>query len=403
MKVLQINSTYGRGSTGRIAYDIENLLISNKNESLVGYGRYGYGEKAYKIGSKISIIYHAFITRMFDRHGLGSKIATHKLIKKIKSFKPDIIHLHNIHGYYLNYEILFDYIKTNRIKTVWTLHDAWAFTGHCAYFDFSNCQKWQTHCNNCPEKKVYPTSLFFDRSFKNFENKKKYFSSIDNMMIVTPSLWLSKKVEKSFLSHFERIVINNGVDLEVFKPTNGNFIKKFGLTDKFIILGVANVWDRRKGLQYFIELTKLIKDDMIIVLVGLDDTQLKELPNSIIKIKKTNSVIQLAELYSSANVYVNPTLEDNFPTTNLESLACGTPIVAFDTGGCSEVVDINTGIITKSKTSKELYNSILEVKKNMKSFYSKNCIEKAKSNYNKNEKYKEYLTLYENFLIDKKK
>ena len=397
MKVLQINTVCGRGSTGRIATDIHKLLLEQGHESVIAYGR---GEaincdNAIKIGNKIDFYNHALKTRLLDKHGFGSKKATKNFIDRIIDYNPDIIHLHNIHGYYLNIEILFNFLKEFNKPVVWTLHDCWAFTGHCAYFDYANCYKWETHCQKCPERKSYPKSIFIDNSYSNFEKKKKLFRGLDKLTLVTPSEWLAKLVKRSFLKEYTVKVINNGIDLSVFKPSPSNFRKRYNLENKFIILGVANKWEKRKGFEYFIKLSKLIEPDETIVMVGLSKRQLKQLTKNIIGITRTNNVQELAEIYTTADVFFNPTLEDNFPTTNLEALACGTPVITFNTGGSIEAIDSSTGYIVEKGDLQEVKQIIQRTEKEGKEKYSRYCIARANDYYDKNKKFLEYIELYE--------
>lgn len=396
MKILQINSVCGTGSTGRIATDIHNILLEEGHESYIAYGRgeaKNIAEKyTIKIGNKYDMYVHGILTRLFDRHGLASKKATEEFIKKIEKLNPDVIHLHNIHGYYLNYQILFKYLKQSNKKVIWTLHDSWSYTGHCAYYDYVKCKKWKTQCKNCPQKEKYPTTNFIDNSFNNYNLKKESFLGVKDLTIVTPSKWLAEEVKKSFLKDYKIQVINNGIDLENFKPTKSNFREKYKLEDKFIILGVASVWDERKGIKYFYELSKKLETNEKIVLVGLNKNQLKELPKNILGIERTNSVKELAEIYAAANVFVNPTLEDNFPTTNLEAGACGTFGITFNTGGSPECYDTNTGIIVEKENLEQLIEAIRKIKK--KGYSSEECMERVRRNYSKEEKFMEYLKIY---------
>lgn len=342
MKVLMINSVSGIRSTGRICTDLADALMEKGHECKIAYGREAAPEKykdiSYRIGSDADVKLHALKARIFDSAGFGSKKATERLIEKIKEYDPDIIHLHNIHGYYLNIEILFNYLSTADKPVVWTLHDCWAFTGHCSYYDYSKCDKWRDGCKKCPQKRSYPSSLFLDRSEFNWIKKKVLFTNVKNMMLVTPSEWLAALAEKSFLGKFPVRVINNGIDTEVFKPTHGNFRTAYRLENKKIILGVASIWDKRKGLDDFIKLADLIDDNYEIVLVGVNEKQKKILPSNIIGISRTNNITELAEIYTAAEVFVNTTYEDNYPTVNLEAQACGTPVVTYNTGGSVESV-----------------------------------------------------------------
>ena len=336
MKVLMINSVCGVGSTGRICTDIADMLISEGHECKIAYGRKTVPEKykdiAYRIGSDFGVKVNGVKARLFDNEGFNARSATKKLIKWIKHYNPDVIHLHNLHGYYLNVKLLFNYLKTCGKKVVWTLHDCWSFTGHCTHFQVPHCDKWQTECGKCIRTKDYPKAIF-SHAKRNFKRKKQVFCGVPNLTIVTPSKWLAELVKE-----YPVQVINNGIDLTVFKPTASDFREKYGLQNKKVILGVANVWEKRKGFDDFLELAKLISDDYRIVLVGVTDEQLKKLPPKVIGIKRTNSATELAQIYTAADVLFNPTYEDNYPTVNLEAQACGTPVITYPTGGSVESV-----------------------------------------------------------------
>lgn len=340
MKVLMINVVCGIRSTGRICTDLAVALEEQGHEVKIAYGREDVPEKfqkyAVRIGSDLDVKLHGIKARLFDEAGFGSKKATEKFIDWVKEYDPDIIHLHNIHGYYLNIEILFKYLKTCGKKIIWTLHDCWSFTGHCVYFDYVACDKWKRGCYSCPQKKEYPARIGPDMSRKNYIKKRQLFTSISNMTLVTPSQWLSDFLHDSFMKEYDIRVIHNGIDTEVFRPMEGKVKEQYFCTDKKIILGVAAVWDKRKGLSSFIELSKKLDDTYRIILVGLTKEQIKDLPSNMIGIERTNSVKELVELYSAAAIFVNPTLEDNYPTTNIEAIACGTPVVTYDTGGSPE-------------------------------------------------------------------
>lgn len=363
MKILIINVCCGTGSTGRICTDLADMLIEQGHECKIAYGRDDVPEKyrdiAVKIGSSFSIYCNALKTRLFDNEGFNATKATKKFIKWVEKYDPDVIHLHNLHGYYLNVKVLFDYLRTCGKKIVWTLHDCWAFTGHCSYFDCPHCDSWKTECGRCVRMNDYPKALT-DRSKRNFLLKKELFTGIPNLTIVTPSKWLAELVKQSFLNEYPVRVINNGIDLTVFKPTESDFREKYGLIGKKIILGVASVWDERKGLNDFIKLADLIDSDTRIVLVGVNKKQKKHLPKNIVAIEKTNNAKELAEIYTAADVFFNPTYEDNYPTVNLEAQACGTPVVTYDTGGSGESV-AGSNIIEVGK-----YSEFLKLKWNDK-------------------------------------
>lgn len=399
MRVLQINSVYGSGSTGRITADIHSMLLNEGSDSYVAYGRGSSNDHGtIKIGKKIDSIVHGLMTRVFDNHGLASKKATDSFIRKIKDLDFQIVHLHNIHGYYINIESLFQYLKSLDVPIVWTLHDCWSFTGHCTYFDYMNCNKWETKCYDCPQKAAYPSSVLIDRSKKNFLLKKELFNGLKNLTIVTPSIWLSNLVKKSFLKNYPVKVINNGVDTDIFKPNENTFRQKYALGKKFIILGVASVWEPRKGFKYFIELSHKISTDEVIVLVGLNNELINDLPCNIIGISKTENINQLAEIYSGANVFFNPTLEDNFPTTNLEALACGTPVITFNTGGSVESVNEDCGFIIEKGNIEDVLSCINIVKKKDEKHYTNICRARALQLFEKKERYSEYLTLYKELI-----
>lgn len=394
MKVLQINSVCGIGSTGRIATDIHNILIEQGHESYIAYGRDlpKNCENAIRIGSKIDNYTHVAKTRLLDKHGFGSIQATKEFINRIKDIDPDIIHLHNIHGYYINVEILFNYLKEANKPVVWTLHDCWSFTGHCSHFDYIGCNKWKTGCFNCPQKQEYPKSILINNSEQNFHRKSEAFTGVENLTIVTPSKWLAQLVNESFLNDYRIEIIHNGIDLEVFKPTKSSFREKYNLQNKFIILGVASTWTNRKGLEEFVKLSHELDKDEVIVLVGVTEKQINQIPQNIIGITRTNNVEELVDIYSSADVFVNPTLEEVLGMTNIEALACGTPVVTFDTGGSPECIDNNTGIVVEKENLKQLRKTIFNIKEN--SFNESTLIERSRKLYNKNERYQEYLDLY---------
>lgn len=399
MKILQINSVCGIGSTGRITTDLYNVLEEQGHKCKIAYGRGNAPEgiDTIKIGTNFDNYLHVLKTRLFDSHGFGSKNATKKFIEEVKKYNPDIIHLHNIHGYYINIEILFEYLKESNKPVIWTLHDCWAFTGHCAHFDYIGCSKWKHGCEKCPQKTVYPTSKVKDSSKLNYEKKKKLFTDIKNMTIVTPSKWLADLVKESFLGSYNIEVINNGIDLDVFKPTESNFREKYDLQGKFIILGVASDWSERKGLKYFIQLEQKLSKEYKIVIVGVSKKQKEMLSKNIIGITRTNDTKELAEIYTEADIFVNPTLEDNFPTTNLESIACGTPVITFETGGSIESVNSEVGLVVKKDISSLIY-AINILKKYDKNLLALNCRKSSEKYFDKLEKFNDYIEVIENII-----
>lgn len=382
-----INVVCGIRSTGRICTNFATALEAQGHEVKIAYGREEVPEQfqkyAIRIGSDLDIKLHGLKARLLDGCGFGSRRATKRFIKWVKEYDPNVIHLHNIHGYYINIEVLFNYLKICGKKIIWTLHDCWAFTGHCVYFDYARCDKWKIGCHHCPQKKEYPTCVGLDKSKKNYKRKKVLFTNIPEMTLVTPSKWLGDLVEESYMAGYHLQVIYNGVDTNVFQSTEGNHREKYNLKNKKVILGVAAIWDKRKGLDSFIELSKKLSNDYVIILVGLSEEQMKGLPQNILGIERTDSVQELAALYTLADVFINPTLEDNYPTTNIEAIACGTPVITYDTGGSAESARMYGKVVKKE---------VLEIKKAIKSIHmiQPNCIRISDK-----ETVQKYLELYE--------
>lgn len=347
MKVLQVNSVCGRGSTGRIVVGLHDALRARGDECRVAYGRdqHDPAVDALRIGTPMSLSVHAGLSRLTDRQGFYSSHATRRLVAEIDKFGPDVIHLHNVHGYYLNMTLLFSALQQSGAPVVWTLHDCWAFTGHCAYFDFAGCDKWRTHCGNCPQKRAYPTSYGLDSSKRNFDDKRQLTALMSNLTLVTPSNWLAGLVGQSFLKNHPVEVIRNGVNSTIFQPTVTGFRASHGIEDKFVVLGVASPWSERKGLPDFVKLNERLGPNCSIVLVGVDQDQARRLPSGIIAIERTDSARELASIYSAADAFFNPTYEDNYPTTNMEAICCGTPVVTYDTGGSPESVTEGLGYV----------------------------------------------------------
>jgi len=401
LKILQINTVCGIGSTGRIVNDLANELNKQGDICYIAYGQHQNNyNNSFKIGTTIENHLHNIGSRLFDKQGFFSNAGTYKLIAYIKENLPDIIHLHNLHGNYINIDILFKFLEVAEIPVIWTLHDCWPFTGHCAYFDYIDCHKWETHCNKCLLTHSYPPSIFIDNSEDNFENKRTLFNLVKDLTIVTPSSWLAGLVKKSYLARYEVMVINNGIDTNVFNIQKTEALKaQLGLNDSIILLGVsAEGFEGRKGLKYFIELANSLDNRFKILLIGCTESDIKKLPKTVIALKRTESIKQLSEYYSMADIFINPTLEDNFPTTNLEALACGTPIITFNTGGSPEVVDISTGIIIQKSDSIGLLNAILSMNNQFKKNNSFFCRNKAVNNFDKKNMYQKYLQLYQSNL-----
>lgn len=402
-KLLQINITANWGSHGRIAEEIGQLAMQNGWESYIAYGRWANPSKSHliKIGCMWDERWHGVQSRLLDNHGLASKRATKQLISAIKEIKPDLIHLHNIHGYYLNYPLLFDYLSHAEIPVVWTLHDCWSMTGHCAYFTYAKCEKWKTECSNCENLDSYPISYIIDNSRSNYAKKKKYFNIIRNLTLVPVSDWLFGIVTQSLLKKNTVKVIHNGVDVEIFKPLGRGTLPKGLLNGKKIVLGVSSKWEKRKGLEDFIKLRNLLSNDYQIVIIGLSEGQKKKMPDGVDGICRTDNIEELVRYYSSADVFINPTYEDNFPTTNIEALACGTPVITYRTGGSPEAIDENTGMVVEVG---DINGLVAGIKKLCLSDHKEEtrrlCRERAVKYFNKNDRYREYLDLYQSLLED---
>lgn len=389
--IAHINVTANRGSTGKIVNSISNHIESLGLKSQVFYGRKNsdINNKEIRIGDNIGQLIHLLTSRIFDNQGLCSATDTNKFIDELASFKPDIVHLHNIHGYYINYQLLFNSFKNNNTNVVWTLHDCWPFTGHCIYYDNANCSKWQSQCASCPQTRTYPASYVFDRSRDNYNDKKNAFSNLKNLKIVVPSNWLAGELKQSFLADYDCRVINNGIDLKKFRVTRSHINNR-----RKIVLGVANVWEDRKGLNDMIELSKSLSDDTNMVLIGLSKKQILSLPKGITGLERTNDINELVEWYNKASAFINPTYEDNFPTTNLESLACGTPVITYKTGGSHESIDECTGHVVNRGDIRALIKSTHTVLDLEKGHYVEKCRNRAVIKYDVNDMTQKYSDLY---------
>ena len=372
-------------STGKVCEDIARVAQEHGWQTYIAYGRWAKPgiQEARRVGSSFDMYEHYIEHRMFDNEGFASRRATRNLIKWMEEVKPDIIQLHNIHDHYLNYPILFKYLATLAIPVVWTQHDCWAFTGGCKYFDMLDCWKWKTGCQICPEKRAF----FCNKSQYQYELKKKLMSRVNSLTFVPVSDWLGGLIKQSFHSNREIITIHNGIDISTFKP-----LPKVSLDGKFRILGVAAVWHKRKGLDDFIKLRSMLSEEYDITLVGLSQNQLDLLPKGINGIIRTSNIEEMVQLYSDADVFVNPTYSDNFPTTNIEALACGTPVVTYRTGGSPEAIDEKTGYIVKQGDIEGLSNVIKYMKECPIS--SNACRKRAETYFDKDKCFVAYIDLY---------
>ena len=403
-KLLQINPVIRTNtSTGRIMQEIGEIAMANGWDSYIAYsyGRDGVKpckSKLIPVGDKFSVAFHGLWTRLTDRHGLASNAATRKLIDEIKTLQPDIIHIHNVHGYFLNYKLFFEFLQELDMPVIWTVHDSWIYTGHCYYYSSIQCDRWKIGCGKCPQQRKFPTSWFVDRSAANFEDKSISFNSIkDKLTIVPVSEWIRGEMSYSFLKDCKYQVIHNGINLDVFdvQPDDKAVREKYGLGDKNIILGLASIWSKEKGWDDFVRMSEMLNDDEVIVMVGVSEEQQKRLPKNIVAIRRTENVRQLAELYSAAVAFVNPTWQDNYPTVNLEAIACGTPVVTYRTGGSVEVISEDTGRIVEQGDVAGLLDAVREIAEKGKVQYTAKCRAFALANFRKEDRYADYLKLYE--------
>lgn len=348
MKILHINSVCGVTGTGRIVADLYNAAVNRGHECRIAYGEHKYENapgnmQTIEIGTLMDCNLHALKTRLLDMQGFGSRAATKKFLEKVDEYDPDIIHLHNLHGYYINIKLLFQYLKQRESKVVWTLHDCWPFTGHCVYFQNIGCERWKDGCHHCPLTREYPASFGIDRSSQNYVQKKELFTGLKDMTLLVPSRWMEKRVRQSFLRDYKIKVVYNGIDLNVYKPIQSDFRQKYGLEDQFIVLGVANVWEERKGLRTFLELAEILGPEYRIVLVGLSREQIEKLPKGILGFPRTDTAVELVKIYTAADVFVNPGREETFGLTVAEAMACGTWPVVYEDTACAEVVEQGIG------------------------------------------------------------
>ena len=394
MKIVQINATCGQGSTGKIVQSVSVLLQNAGIENYIFYScNQSNFDNGIRYASGTSIKLHALISRILGNYGFDNKIATRTLISHLKKIRPDIIHIHNLHSHDCDLTMLFDYIRESGIKVYWTFHDCWTFTGYCPYFDAAGCDKWKTQCHNCPQMRKF--SWIFDRSKSNFRKKAELFQKVD-VEIITPSQWLADLVQQSCLKGCSVRVINNGIDLSLFCPRQSDFRKKYHCEDKYIILGVASTMGTRKGIQAFIKLAETLPEHYQIVLVGTTKKIEAQLPKRVLTFRRTENQIKLAEIYSAADLVVNPTMEENYPTVNMESIACGTPVLTYNTGGSGEMVDETCGSVVPKGDFDALYQEILRISET-KPYSREGCVEKAKQ-FSAEKKFKEYIELYHDYI-----
>lgn len=401
MRIVQVNTVCSTGSTGKIVADLYSIAEKAGHTPYIAYGRSCAANniRSFKIGNPLDFGWHVLTNFFLGKSGFASKTVTRRFLKWLHQTNPDILHLHNLHGFYLHVGMLFDYIKSHNIHVVWTLHDCWPLTGQCAYFDYADCNKWKTSCDHCPVyRSDYPYSLFCDNSRQNYILKKDAFTGVENMTIVTPSNWLADIVRQSYLHEYPITVIPNGINLELFIPSDKP--KAYSPSTPKIILGIANIWSKRKGLDFFLQLSTMLDKTYHIVLIGLSRRQQSEINakfgKRITAITRTSNQQELVAWYQRAFVYVNPTLEDNFPTTNLEALACGTPVITFNTGGSPESITNECGIVVEKGNLLKLKEAILsiETRPEITSF---TCRKRALQ-FDRTMRFTEYIDLYKELM-----
>ena len=402
--IIQINVCNNIYSTGKIAGAIGDLIVKRGWKSYIAYQR-AYKEslsEPIKIGCWIDTIVNAIEQRLFDNtgFGIGSYFSTKQLVRRLKEINPDIIHLHVIHGYYLQYNVLFKYLATLDIPIVWTLHSCWEVTGHCTHFDYEGCERWKTECYSCPLKREYPQSYLLDRSKKNYHRKKELFNSLKNLYVVTVSKWLNDVVSESFFKAKPRRVIYNGIDLQTFRPSKDFEILKIkkGLEGKFVAIGVASSWLPKKGLCDYFKLEKMIPNDFSLVLIGLSDKQIKCLPSGIIGIRKTKNIEELRDWYVLSDVVLNLSYEETFGLTTVEGMACGTPSIVYDRTASPELVSEDTGYVVKAGDVANVLDCMLKIKEKGKISFVKHCRNRAELYFDKDKNFQEYMRLYDRLL-----
>lgn len=400
MKIAQINML-ANGSTGKIMFGIADAARAKGHEvrtfSPFVYSKYGKvyvpdDDRHVTFGTRSENRRHYYVGTVFGVNGWLSKKGTKQLVRELEAFSPDVIHLHNLHNFTFHLPTLFGYIQKNGIKTVWTLHDCWSFTGHCPHFEMIGCEKWKSGCGGCPQKRIYPKTLL-DTTRRMYRKKKALFGGVEDMTLVTPSKWLASLVGQSFLRDYPVQVVNNGIDLALFKPTASDVRARYDCEGKYLLLGVAFDWGKRKGLDVFCELARRLDDRYRIMLVGTNEHIEAQLPANVITVRRTADQAELAALYTAADVFVNPTREDTFPTVNIEALACGTPIVTFCTGGSPEIGDDTCAVVVDRDDTEAMLHEIERVCE-QRPYAAQACRDRA-MRYDATQQFEEYLTLYE--------
>ena len=399
--VVQINSVINKGSTGRICQGIGELAEGNGWRHYMAYGRDSNESclTSYRVGKTLDNYSHAAKSLLLDAQGLGSRHATVNLCKWLDQVSPSVIHLHNIHGHYLNYPYLFSYLNRSNIPVLWTLHDCWSFTGHCTYYSDINCVRWKTKCFECPKRANYPKSIFLDRSTRNFELKKGLFSVIKNLKLITVSNWLRQEVKQSFLGDQNILTIHNGVDTSIFHPGYDFSVldEKYRLQDKFVAVAAATAWSPTKGLADYLSLSGLLKNDEVMVLIGLDEKTIAQLAPNMIGIRRTESQQELARWYNRADVVLNLSTQETFGMTTVEGFACGTPAIVYNSTASPELINENVGYVVEPGDVYAVFSKITELRFKNGSLGS-DCVQHANEHFNSVKQYAKYVSLYESLL-----
>lgn len=392
LKVLFVNLVYGTGSTGKIIADIMEMLkkAGHDAKAMYGVGEESECPDAIKFSTQLEYYFHNAVSRLTDHAGLYSQMATRKLIREIQTFQPDLIHLHTLHGFYVNYEMLFRFLKKASIPVIWTLHDCWAFTGHCTHYSQTGCDQWQSLCTKCQLLYRYPQCYFKGDVKRNYVRKQRAFNGVNNLTLTAPSRWLAEQISLSFLKDYPLEVIPNAIDLSIFHAQDSTLRLQYGLDGKKVVLGVANAWSARKGLHDMITLASRFGPEFQVVLLGLTENQIEELPDGILGIKRTTDQVELAQWYSEADVFVNPTYEETFGLTTVEAQACGAPVVVYCTDGCPETVALENGVLVRKGDLEGLEAAVRTIIENGKRadaqkmcYFDKDCV------------YRKYINLYE--------
>ena len=404
-KLLQINPVVRENtSTGKIMRALGELAMTSGWESYIAYSRGRDGVPSHNsqlvpVGNRLDVLLHFLATRLLDAHGLASRLSTRRLIRHIRAIDPDIVHIHNVHGYFLHYPSLLHFLAERGKPVVWTVHDCWLFTGHCYHYAAAGCGKWQTGCHHCPQRGAFPRSWLVDGSARNFRKKKAAIGGMPNLTLVTVSAWMRAAIGQSFLKDKPCRVIPNGIDLDVFKPRlaqEADVRTRYGISAPVFYLAVASIWLKEKGVNDLAALATLLSDDEQLVLVGqMDAVGKAAFPAGVVFMDRTEDAGTLAALYSAATALVNPTWQDNYPTVNLEAIACGTPVVTYRTGGSPEALTPETGRVVAQGDVAGLATALRELRARDRSYLRASCREQALARFGREDRFKDYLSLYE--------